>query len=92
MGKYLSFYAADFKTPGGENRAAWEAARKERIGAPKSIQVGISDATVSFSDGNHASVKFRQSYRASHLKSSGSKTLLMVKSGGNWLIQEERAK
>jgi len=47
---------------------------------------------VNFSDSNHAAVKFRQSYRASHLKSSGSKTLLMVKSGGNWLIQEERTK
>jgi len=90
--KYLSFYAADFKVPGGKSRAAWETARHERISKPKSIQVGISGATVSFSDSNHAAVKFHQSYRASHLKSSGSKTLLMVKSGGNWLIQEERAK
>ncbi|MFZ2525732.1 MAG: tetratricopeptide repeat protein [Candidatus Ferrigenium altingense] len=90
--KYLSFYAADFKVPDGESRAAWEAARHERISKPKSIQVGISGATVSFSDSTHAAVKFRQSYRASHLKSSGSKTLLMVKSGGNWLIQEERTK
>jgi ketosteroid isomerase-like protein len=90
--KYLSFYAADFKVPDGESRAAWEAARHERIGKPKSIQVGISGATVNFSDSNHATVKFRQSYRASHMKTSGSKTLLMVKSGGNWLIQEERTK
>lgn len=90
--KYLSFYAADFKVPDGESRAAWEAARHERISKPKSIQVGISGAAVSFSDSNHAAVKFHQSYRASHLKSSGNKTLLMVKSGGNWLIQEERTK
>ena len=90
--KYLSFYAADFKVPDGESRAAWEAARHERIGKPKSIQVGISGATVNFSDSNHATVKFRQSYRASHMKTSGNKTLLMVKSGGNWLIQEERTK
>lgn len=90
--KYLSFYAPDFKVPGGESRAAWEAARQERIGAPASIQVDISNATVKFSDSHHATVKFRQSYRASHLKSSGNKTLLMVKSGDNWLIQEERAK
>lgn len=90
--KYLSFYAADFRLPDGESRAAWEAARHERISKPKSIQVGISGATVIFSDSNHATVKFHQSYRASHLKTSGNKTLLMVKSGGNWLIQEERAK
>jgi tetratricopeptide (TPR) repeat protein len=90
--KYLSFYAADFKIPGGEKRAAWEAERKERINKPKSIHVGVSNASVSFSDGNHATVKFHQSYQANHLKISGNKTLLMVKSGGNWLIREERAK
>ena len=90
--KYLSFYAADFKVPDGANRAAWEAVRRERIEKPASIQVGISNATVKFGDINHATVKFHQAYRASHLKSSGNKTLVMVKSGGNWLIQEERAK
>ena len=90
--KYLSFYAADFKVPGGASRAAWEAARKERVGKPKSIRVGISKATVKFSDGDHATVKFYQSYQASHLKTSGNKTLLMVRSGDNWLIQEERSK
>ncbi len=90
--KYLSFYAADFKTPDRENRADWEAARRERIGKPKSIRIGISNATVKFSDSDHATVSFRQSYRASHLKTSGKKTLLMVKSGGAWLIREERSR
>ncbi len=90
--KYLSFYASDFRTPKRENRSKWEAARQERISQPKSIQVGISNATVKFSDSTHATVKFHQTYRASHLKTSGNKTLLMVKSGGKWLIQEERAK
>lgn len=92
VNKYLSFYAADFKRPGGENRAAWEANRKERISKPESIQVDISNVTVKFGDANHATVKFRQSYRASHLQTSGNKSLLLVKSGANWLIQEERTK
>ena len=92
VSKYLSFYAPDFKVPDGASRAAWEAVRQERISKPESIQVGISKATVKFGNSNHATVKFHQSYRASHLKSSGNKTLLMVKSGDNWLIQEERAK
>jgi tetratricopeptide (TPR) repeat protein len=90
--KYLSFYASDFRTPDGESRSDWEAAREDRINKPKSIRVGISDASVSFSDGSHAVVKFRQSYRATHMKTSSTKTLLMVKAGGKWLIQEERAK
>ncbi|HXU94752.1 MAG TPA: tetratricopeptide repeat protein [Gallionella sp.] len=89
--KYLSYYASDFRTPDGESRSAWEAAREERIRKPKSIRIGISDASVNFSNGNHATVKFRQSYRATHMKTSSTKTLLMVKAGGKWLIQEERA-
>jgi len=91
-GKYLSFYAEDFKAPDGETRAAWEAARRERISAPKFIHVGIRIQTISFTDGTHATVKFRQSYRSSHLKTSGNKTLLMVQSGAKWLIQEERSR
>lgn len=88
---YLSFYAADFKTPQGKSREAWEAWRQDRLTKPKFIQVGITDAVVEFNDSDHATVKFSQSYRASHLTASDKKTLLMVKSGDDWLIQEERA-
>ena len=91
VNKYLSFYAADFKTPNGESRAAWETTRQERLSKPEFIRVGISNTAVEFSDSNHATVKFNQSYHASHLKTSGNKTLMMVKTGNNWLIQEERA-
>ncbi|OGS91593.1 MAG: hypothetical protein A2061_10060 [Gallionellales bacterium GWA2_59_43] len=90
--KYLSFYASDFKVPGKQSRKEWEASRKERIAKPKSIEVDISEASVSFSDASHATVKFRQSYRASHMKASSRKTLLMVKAGGDWRIQEERTR
>jgi tetratricopeptide (TPR) repeat protein len=90
--KYLSFYADDFKTPNGETRSTWEATRRERISKPKNIHVAVSNMTIKFIDSDHADVKFRQSYRASHLKTSNNKTLLMVRSGDKWLIQEERSK
>jgi len=89
---YLSFYADDFKTPAGEPRATWEAARRDRINTPKFIHVDIRISTIQFIDSNHAAVKFHQTYKSSHLKSSGNKTLLLVKSGGKWKIQEERSK
>ena len=89
--RYLASYAGDFKTPDGENRSSWEAKRSERISKPKSIHVAISDLKVKLSDDSHASVSFRQTYHASHLKTSSSKTLVLVKSGGSWLIQEERS-
>jgi len=88
---YLAFYSKDFKTPGGENRSDWEAQRKDRISKPKSIQVGISAAKVEFTDDSHATANFKQSYRATHMSTSASKTLVLVKTGGNWLIQEERS-
>jgi tetratricopeptide (TPR) repeat protein len=90
--KYLTFYAADFKTPNNESRSDWETARKERVTYPEFIRVSISNATVKFSDTEHATVSFRQSYRASHHSASGKKTLIMVKSDGHWLIQEERTR
>ncbi len=87
---YLAFYADDFKIPGGVSRAEWEAQRNDRISRQKSIKVGISNVKVKFIDDNHASISFKQSYRASHLKTSSGKILVLVKSGDTWLIQEER--
>lgn len=89
--KYLSFYAKEFKTPDGEKRSVWEAQRQERIAKPKSIHVEVRDAKVKMIDDSHASVSFKQLYRASHLQTSASKTLELIKSNGKWLITDERA-
>ena len=87
---YLAFYAKDFKTPKGETRAEWEAARKQRISTPKKIEVAVESPKVTLK-GDSAVVTFRQAYRSDSLKINGSKTLHMVRSEGRWLIQEERA-
>ena len=87
---YLAYYAKDFKTPKGEARGDWEKARKQRISAPKKIEVGIESPKVSISGDNAASVNFRQIYRSDVIKTSGTKTLVMVKTNGKWLIREER--
>lgn len=89
--KYLSFYAKDFITPDGMGRSAWEAQRKERIAKPKSIRVEVQDAKVKEQDSKHASVSFKQSYRASHLKTSSGKVLVWAKNDGHWQITEERS-
>ncbi|MDP1636385.1 MAG: tetratricopeptide repeat protein [Gallionellaceae bacterium] len=89
--QYLAFYAATFKTPGGMSRNAWETQRKQRIAAPKSINVEVLDAKVKATDDSHASVSFRQVYRASHLNSTSAKTLVWVKQDGQWRIAEERS-
>ena len=87
---YLSHYATDFKTPNGEPRTSWEAQRKARIAKPRKIQVDVESPKVVFSDSGRVTVTFRQRYRSDDLNISSSKTLVMVKSGDRWLIQQER--
>lgn len=87
---YLAFYAQDFKTPNNESRKAWEESRKARISKTKTIQISVIDPKVALADATHASVKFKQDYRSSTLKSTNAKTLHLVRSGDKWLIQREQ--
>ncbi|MDP2155505.1 MAG: tetratricopeptide repeat protein, partial [Sulfuricella sp.] len=89
VGAYLSFYAKDFKVPGG-SRASWEKERKDRISRPKSIHVGIDSPRVTISDATHASVTFKQTYKSDALQTSTTKTVVLEKAGDKWLIQQER--
>jgi len=87
---YLAYYARDFKTPNGEPRGEWEKARRQRITAPKHIEVSVDGIKVSAIDANSAKISFRQHYRSDSLKVDSRKTLVMVRVDGKWLIQQER--
>jgi tetratricopeptide (TPR) repeat protein len=87
--KYLSFYAKDFSTPKGEPRGNWEAARREQLTTPRIIAVEVVEPKVTLTDPNHATVAFRQNYRADAYRSAGRKTLRLVRQGDRWLIQQE---
>lgn len=87
---YLSYYGPDFKPPGGEPRSRWEAGRRQRIAAPKKIEVDVESPKVAFNGANTANVTFRQSYRSDSLKVSSTKTLVMARHGNRWQIREER--
>ena len=86
---YLAYYANDFQTPSKMARKAWENERRQRIDKPGKLQVIVEDFKVSVS-GDKATVRFRQQYTSASLKTSTSKTLVFVKSGNKWLIQQER--
>src|SRR5438067_13131247 len=88
---YLAYYAKDFKTPGGEGRADWEKQRRARIGAAKSIAVGIDSPKVTMRNLQQASVSFTATYRSDKLSTKSRKTLELVKADGRWLIKEEKA-
>ena len=86
---YLGAYAPDFAVPGGEERAAWEKQRAERIQRPKSIEVDVKVQSVQVS-GSEATATIRQAYKSDTLKNTTTKTLKLVKSGERWLIKQER--
>src|SRR5277367_5267493 len=88
---YLAFYAPGFQTPSGQPRKDWETSRKSRIAKPKKIEVAVGSLQVKFTDNNRVIVTFRQDYRSASLKSSTTKTLVMIKDGEHWLIQQERS-
>ena len=86
---YLAHYASDFQPPNGLSRKAWEAERAQRIDKPGKLQVKVDDVKVTLS-GDKATVRFRQNYESATLKTSAGKTMVFVKSGSRWLIQQER--
>lgn len=89
---YLAHYSGDFRVPGGKSRKAWEAERQQRI-AGKSGKIEVSyDNLVVTANGDKATAKFRQHYSAPGLKNTTDKTLVMVRSGGKWLIQDEQTR
>ena len=87
---YLAAYGKEFKVPGGTSRASWEAERKQRIEAPKKIEVKVDSAAAKI-DGSSATVKFRQHYKSNIVTASSSKTLVMSKAGGAWQIVDEKS-
>ena len=86
---YLNHYASDFQPPDGVSRTAWEAERTKRIDKPGKLQVTVDDIKISVS-GDKATAKFRQKYASATLKTATNKTMVFVKSGSKWLIQQER--
>ncbi len=88
MEGYFAAYARDFN--GGKTRKAWEQERRDRITSKRNISVKISGIKVDV-NGNKATVRFHQDYKADSLSVSSGKRMEMVRSGNNWLIVKESA-
>jgi ketosteroid isomerase-like protein len=89
---YLSSYSSDFNTPKGMARKDWEAEREARIaGKSGSISVTFDEPQISV-NGDKATAKFRQHYKAPGLSTSTTKSLVFVKTGNKWLIKEENSR
>lgn len=85
---YLASYGKEFTPPGSMSRNAWEEERKQRIVSKSKISVGLENLNVTV-NGNKATAKFRQDYKAGELAVSSRKMLELVKSGDRWHIVKE---
>jgi ketosteroid isomerase-like protein len=87
---YLAFYAQDFKTPNDESRAEWAKGRELRIKKPVPIRVQVLNPKITV-EGDHATVSFRQDYRAGDLSKRTAKVLQLKQTADKWLIEKEVA-
>ena len=84
----MGAYGTDFDPPGKQSRSDWETDRRNRITGKSRISVKVENLVVS-REGNTATAKFRQDYRANSLSQQSRKTLSLTKRGGRWLIVKE---
>ncbi|MEQ1592679.1 MAG: efflux RND transporter periplasmic adaptor subunit [Thiobacillaceae bacterium] len=87
---YLAAYTGDFH---GEktSRSDWLKQREARIQKPDALTIRIHDTQVKTLAGNRVRVQFQQTYQAGGYHANTTKSLLMVREKGQWLIKEERA-
>jgi ketosteroid isomerase-like protein len=85
---YLAAYAADFRPADGQTLADWQAQRKDRLGKARAIQVQVEQLTVD-ADGDRATARFLQRYRAGAVNDRVWKRLVLTRSPDGWKISEE---
>jgi colicin import membrane protein len=88
--QYLSYYSTRFVPPGQPNREAWEASRRARITAPKSIRVEIVSPKIRMLKGHQAEVVYRQSYQTEETRLTSRKHLVLAWENGVWRIFAEK--
>ncbi len=84
---YLEAYADDFKGDKGSHKA-WAQERRERIVSKNKISVNLSGIDVTV-NGNKATARFRQAYKADSLDISSGKRVDFIRVGNDWLIVRE---
>jgi Sel1 repeat len=87
---YFAAYAPGFRAASGKSRAEWEADRRARILGKSKIAVSVDQLQIRV-EGATAKARFRQHYLADQLDQKSLKLLVLVQTGGKWLIQEEFA-
>lgn len=86
--RYLAAYAADFLPADGTSHEAWMAQRKDRLRNARGLRVQVEQLEVNV-DGDRATARFLQHYRAGALDDQVRKRLVFVRGVDGWRIAEE---
>ncbi len=87
---YLSDYDSTFLPVGGSDRSTWSAQRRERLSAPRKIEVKISAVNCELLPDGRISTTFTQSYRTETLRLRSRKHLIWIRQAdSSWKISAE---
>ncbi len=89
MSAYLASYTADFVGQNEASHTTWVKSRTARITGANSISVDYSKLKIVLKRGDTAKATFMQSYRSDSYQDRTSKTLMLKKIDGKWLISQE---
>jgi hypothetical protein len=86
---YLAFCVPD-NHPQDLDRPGWEAKRRQRILAPKSIRVEVQDPKLAMLSPDHAEIVYRQIYQTEDSKLTSRKRIGLTLVDGYWKILLEK--
>lgn len=89
VGRYLSFYAGDFRPDDGLTRQGWEQQRQVRLRRPEWIRLELEKLRVAEQSAQQAVVEFIQKYRSDTYGDVTRKQLILSRENNGWRISRE---
>lgn len=87
---YLACYSEDFVAANGQPRSNWAAARRTKLASQSEIVVQVHRMSFERIADDRLKVEFQQDYSSgSYVEIAQPKTLLLVRTNGDWLIAGE---
>ena len=86
---YLAFYAPTFVPSGGMSLSRWKTRRRNRILAPKFIEVRISEPRIIMLGSDRVRIHFIQEYRSNTYQDMVHKAIDLVNTAGEWRFTRE---
>lgn len=87
--EYLSYYVSGFQPDSELSNSEWQELRRQRLSAPQYVKVSVAFLDFETKETDRALVRFNQSYESDTFSDVVTKTLELVRQGGQWKIVKE---